>query len=129
MKQSGSSKEKTTMSSELDRFLAAASRPLRTIEIRIGSEVFMLRELCESDAADMEVSMQKGESFDFAKHRRLLVSYCLVDRETCERIVTDSDMLKKLPRMTVGKLYEECLKLTEYDAKEIESLAKKSDAI
>jgi hypothetical protein len=114
--------------SELDRFLAAASRPLRTIEIRIGSEVFMLRELCESDAADMEVSMQKGESFDFAKHRRLLVSYCLVGADG-ERIVTDSDMLKKLPRMTVGKLYEECLKLTEYDAKEIESLAKKSDAI
>ena len=116
------------MNSELDRFLAAASRPLRTIEIRIGSEVFMLRELCESDAADMEVAMQSGEKFDFAKHRRLLVSYCLVDRETCERIVTDSDMLKKLPRMTVGKLYEECLKLTEYDAKEIEALAKKSDA-
>lgn len=115
------------MSSELDRFLAAASRPLRTIEIRIGSEVFTLRELCESDAADMEVSMQKGESFDFAKHRRLLVSYCLVGSDG-ERIVKDSDALKPLPRNTIGKLYEQALKLSEYDAGEIEALAKKSDA-
>jgi hypothetical protein len=115
------------MSSELDRFLAAASRPLRTIEIRIGSEVFTLRELCESDAADMEVQMQSGDKFDFAKHRRLLVSYCLVGKDG-ERIVKDSDSLKPLPRQTIGKLYEEALKLSEYDAKEIEALAKKSDA-
>jgi ubiquinone biosynthesis protein Coq4 len=40
----------------------------------------------------------------------------------------DSDSLKPLPRQTIGKLYEEALKLTEYDAKEIEALAKKSDA-
>jgi hypothetical protein len=115
------------MSSELDRFLAAASRPLRTIEVRIGSEVFTLRELCESDAADMEVAMQSGDKFDFAKHRRLLVSYCLVGSDG-ERIVKDSDTLRQLPRLTVGKLYEECLRLTEYDAGEIEALAKKSDA-
>jgi hypothetical protein len=115
------------MNSELDRFLAAASRPLRTIEVRIGSEVFTLRELCEADAADMEVSMQKGESFDFAKHRRLLVSYCLVGNDG-ERIVKDSDALKPLPRNTIGKLYEQALKLSDYDAGEIEALAKKSDA-
>ena len=115
------------MSSELDRFLAAASRPLRTIEIRIGSEVFMLRELCEADAADMEVAMQTGDKFDFAKHRRLLVSYCLVGNDG-ERIVKDSDALKPLPRNTIGKLYEQALKLSDYDAGEIEALAKKSDA-
>jgi len=115
------------MSSELDRFLAAASRPLRTIEVRIGSEVFTLRELCESDAADMEVAMQSGDKFDFAKHRRLLVSYCLVGSDG-ERIIKDSDALKQLPRLTVGKLYEQALKLSDYDAGEIEALAKKSDA-
>jgi hypothetical protein len=113
--------------SELDRFLAAASRPLRTIEIRIGSEVFMLRELCESDAANMEVSMQSGGKFDFAKHRRLLVSYSLVGADG-ERIVKDSDALKHLPKSIIGKLYEEALKLSDYDAGEIEALAKKSDA-
>ncbi len=115
------------MSSELDRFLAAASRPLRTIEIRIGSELFTLRELCESDAADMEVSMQSGDKFDFAKHRRLLVSYCLVGADG-ERIVKDSDTLKPLPKSIIGKLYEQALNLSEYDAGEIEALAKKSDA-
>jgi len=115
------------MSSELDRFLAAASRPLRTIEVRIGSEVFTLRELCESDAADMEVSMQSGDKFFFAKHRRLLVSYCLVGSDG-ERIVKDSDALKPLPKSIIGKLYEQALKLSDYDAGEIEALAKKSDA-
>jgi hypothetical protein len=30
--------------------------------------------------------------------------------------------------MTVGKLYEQALKLSEYDAGEIEALVKKSDA-
>ncbi len=115
------------MNSELDRFLAAASRPLRTIEIRIGSELFTLRELCEADAADMEVAMQAGEKFDFAKHRRLLVSYCLVGSDG-ERIVKDSDTLKPLPKSTIGKLYEQALKLSEYDAGEIEALAKKSNA-
>jgi hypothetical protein len=100
------------MSSELDRFLAAASRPLRTKEVRVGAETFTLRELSDFDASEMEVAMQSGEKFDFAKHRRLLVSYCL----------------GPIPRPTIGKLYEECLKLSEYDAGEIEALAKKSDA-
>jgi hypothetical protein len=115
------------MSSELDRFLAAASRPLRTKEVRVGAETFTLRELSDFDASEMEVAMQSGEKFDFAKHRRLLVSYCLVGTDG-ERIVKDPEVLGPIPRPTIGKLYEECLKLSEYDAGEIEALAKKSDA-
>jgi hypothetical protein len=45
-----------------------------------------------------------------------------------ERIVKDSDMLKPLPKSIIGSLYAEALKLSEYDAGEIEALAKKSDA-
>jgi hypothetical protein len=75
----------------------------------------------------MEVAMQSGDKFDFAKHRRLLVSYCLVGSDG-ERIVKDPEVLGPIPRPILGKLYEECLKLSDYDAGEIEALAKKSDA-
>lgn len=107
-----------------ERFMAAAARPLKTIDVKVNGEAFVLRELSEGDAAEMEVKMQTKGGVDFTQHRRLLVSYCLIDSDG-NRVIDNPDDLKSLPRSAIGQLYDQCLTLSAYDPKEIEALAKK----
>jgi hypothetical protein len=114
------------MSSIEDEFLALVDRPLNTKDVLVGGKQYVLTELSEGDAAEMEVAMQSGGKYDFSRHRRLMVAYCLRDKEG-NRVISDPDRLKSVPNQIVGKLYEDCLALSKYDAKEIEELVKKSD--
>jgi len=111
--------------SKRDAFFKLGNRPLRTATVEVCGESFTVRELSEADAAEMEVKMQVGGKWDFTRHRRLLVSYSLID-ENNERIVKDADELKSFPKAIVGKIYEAALEVSQYDESEIEALAKKS---
>ena len=111
--------------SKRDAFFKLGNRPLRTATVEICGESFTVRELSEADAAEMEVKMQVGGKWDFTRHRRLLVSYSLIDEKN-ERIVKDADELKSFPKAIVGKIYEAALEVSQYDESEIEALAKKS---
>ena len=111
--------------SKRDAFFKLGSRPLRTAAVDVCGESFTVRELSEADAAEMEVKMQVGGKWDFTRHRRLLVSYSLID-DNNERIVKDADELKSFPKAIVGKIYEAALEVSQYDESEIEALAKKS---
>ena len=111
--------------SKRDAFFKLGNRPLRTATVEVCGESFTVRELSEADAAEMEIKMQVGGKWDFTRHRRLLVSYSLID-ENNERIVKDSDELKSFPKSLVGKIYEAALEVSQYDESEIEALAKKS---
>lgn len=113
--------------SKREKFLAMASRPLRTVDVEVAGEVFTLREISEADASEMEVKMQTKEGgWDYARHRMLMVSYSLID-ENGQRIVEDWTQLKDAPRSLIGPLYEACLTLSKYDESEISNLAKKSE--
>lgn len=111
--------------SKRDAFFKLGNRPLRTATVEVCGESFTVRELSEADAAEMEVKMQVGGKWDFTRHRRLLVSYSLID-DNNERIVKDADELKSFPKAIVGKIYEAALEVSQYDESEIEALAKKS---
>lgn len=111
--------------SKRDAFFKLGNRPLRTASVDVCGESFTVRELSEADAAEMEVKMQVGGKWDFTRHRRLLVSYSLID-DNNERIVKDADELKSFPKAIVGKIYEAALEVSQYDESEIEALAKKS---
>lgn len=111
--------------SKRDAFFKLGNRPLRTATVDVCGESFTVRELSEADAAEMEVKMQVGGKWDFTRHRRLLVSYSLID-DNNERIVKDADELKSFPKAIVGKIYEAALEVSQYDESEIEALAKKS---
>lgn len=111
--------------SKRDAFFKLGNRPLRTATVEVCGESFTVRELSEADAAEMEIKMQVGGKWDFTRHRRLLVSYSLID-EDGKRIVEDSDELKSFPKNIVGKIYEAALEVSQYDESEIEALAKKS---
>lgn len=111
-----------------DSFFDLIKRPLRTKEVTIEGKVFLLRELSESDSAEMEVKMQTKDGIDWQQHRRLLVSYCLVD-EQGNRIVQNPDDLKTASKSLVGKFYNECLLLGAFEPGEVESLAKKSSEV
>ena len=114
------------MSSLEDEFLALVDRPLNTKEVLVNGKPYILTELSEGDAAEMEVAMQSGGKYDFSRHRRLMVAYCLRDQEG-NRVISDPERLKGVAKQIVGKLYEDCLTLSSYDAKEVEDLVKKSD--
>lgn len=111
--------------SKRDAFFKLGNRPLRTATVEVCGESFTVRELSEADAAEMEVKMQVSGKWDFTRHRRLLVSYSLID-DNNERIVKDADELKSFPKAIVGKIYEAALEVSQYDESEIEALAKKS---
>jgi hypothetical protein len=115
------------MSNIEDEFFALVERPLNTKPVLVNGKEYVLHELSEGDAAEMEVAMQdKKGKFDLSRHRRLMVAYCLHDIEG-NRVISEPERLKGLPKQIVGKLYEDCLALSSYDAKEIEDLVKKSD--
>lgn len=114
--------------SKRDAFFKLGNRPLRTATVEVCGESFTVRELSEADAAEMEVKMQVGGKWDFTRHRRLLVSYSLID-DNNERIVKDADELKSFPKAIVGKIYEAALEVSQYDESEIEALAKKSSEV
>jgi hypothetical protein len=115
------------MSNIEDEFFALVERPLNTKPVLVNGKEYVLHELSEGDAAEMEVAMQdKKGKYEWARHRRVLVSYCLRDKEG-NRVISDPDRLKSVPNQIVGKLYEDCLALSSYDAKEIEDLVKKSE--
>ena len=113
------------MTNKREVFFKLGNRPLKTATVEVGGESFTVRELSEADAAEMEVKMQVGGKWDFTRHRRLLVSYSLIDDDN-KRIVEDSDELKSFPKSLVGKIYEAALEVSHYDESEIEALAKKS---
>lgn len=114
--------------SSRDSFFELIKRPLRTKEVTIEGKQFLLRELTEADSAEMEVKMQTKDGIDWQQHRRLLVSYCLVD-ENGARIIKDPDELKSVSKSLVGKFYAECLMLSEFEPGEVEALAKKSSEV
>ena len=114
------------MSNLEDEFFALVERPLNTKPVLVNGKEYVLHELSEGDSAEMEVAMQSGGKYEWSRHRRVLVSYCLRDKEG-NRVISDPDRLKSVPNQIVGKLYEDCLALSKYDAKEIEELVKKSD--
>jgi hypothetical protein len=114
------------MSNIEDEFFALVERPLNTKPVLVNGKEYVLHELSEGDAAEMEVAMQSGGKYEWSRHRRVLVSYCLRDKEG-NRVIGDPDRLKSVPNQIVGKLYEDCLALSSYDAKEIDDLVKKSD--
>lgn len=114
------------MSKLEDEFLALVDRPFNTKEVLVGGKPYILTELSEGDAAEMEVAMQSGGKYDFSRHRRLMVAYCLRDLEG-NRVISDPERLKGVAKKIVGKLYEDCLTLSSYDAKEVEDLVKKSE--
>ena len=114
------------MSNLEDEFFSLVERPLNTKPVLVNGKEYVLHELSEGDAAEMEVAMQSGGKYEWSRHRRVLVSYCLRDKEG-NRVISDPDRLKSVPNQIVGKLYEDCLALSKYDAKEIEELVKKSD--
>lgn len=114
--------------SKRDAFFKLGNRPLRTATVDVCGESFTVRELSEADAAEMEVKMQVGGKWDFTRHRRLLVSYSLID-DNNERIVKDADELKSFPKAIIGKIYEAALEVSQYDESEIEALAKKSSEV
>jgi hypothetical protein len=114
------------MSNIEDEFFALVERPLNTKPVLVNGKEYVLHELSEGDAAEMEVAMQSGGKYEWSRHRRVLVSYCLRDIEG-NRVISDPERLKSVPNQIVGKLYEDCLALSKYDAKEIEDLVKKSD--
>ena len=117
------------MSDAKNRFFAVAKRPLKTESIVISGQSFTIRELSESDAADLEVKMQsKDGKFDFTRHRRLMVAACLID-EAGKRIIEDPDELKDCPKVVIGQIYDRCLNLSNYSALEVEDLAKKSSEV
>lgn len=114
--------------SSRDSFFELIKRPLHTKEITIEGKQFFLRELSEADSAEMEVKMQTKDGIDWQQHRRLLVSYCLVD-ENGERIVKNPDDLKAASKSLIGKFYNECLLLGAFEPGEVEALAKKSNEV
>ena len=114
------------MSNLEDEFFSLVERPLNTKPVLVNGKEYVLHELSEGDAAEMEVAMQSGGKYEWSRHRRVLVSYCLHDIEG-NRVISDPERLKSVPNQIVGKLYEDCLALSKYDAKEIEDLVKKSD--
>ena len=111
--------------SKRDSLFRLGGRPLKTATVEVYGESFTVRELSEADAAEMEVKMQVGGKVDFTRHRRLLVSYSLIDDDG-NRIIQDPDELKSFPKAVVGKIYEAALEVSEYNESDIEALAKKS---
>lgn len=115
------------MSDAKSRFLALAKRPLKQTTVVVEGQEFFVRELSEGDAAQMELKMQdKSGKYDLTRHRRLMVSYCLVD-ESGNRLIDNPDDLAECPKSIIGRIYEVALELSSYNPGEVESLAKKSD--
>jgi len=110
-----------------EQFWELAKRPFREKVVEFDKVEYRLREMSEADSADLEVKLQtKSGDFSYWKHRRLTVALCLVDDEG-NRIVDDPEKLASLGKTLIGKLYAEALKLNDYEERELESLAKKSE--
>ena len=127
------------MTSKREAFLAMASRPLRTKDVTIGDQVFTVREISEADASEMEIRMQsKGGAWEVNRHRALLVAYSLID-ENGDLILTDDidengkvvkqnwEKIRGSVKSLIAPLYAACLDLSDYDEREINDLAKKSE--
>lgn len=116
------------MSDAKSRFFELAKRPLKQSTVVVEGQEFHVRELSERDAAEMELKMQdkKTGKFDLTRHRRLMVSYCLVD-EAGNRFIDDPEELADFPKSIIGKIYEVAQELSSYNPGEVESLIKKSD--
>jgi hypothetical protein len=70
------------MSNLEDEFFSLVERPLNTKPVLVNGKEYVLHELSEGDAAEMEVAMQdKKGKYEWSRHRRVLVSYCLRDKE------------------------------------------------
>ena len=96
--------------------------------VEFEGKQYRLRELNEEQAVAYELELQdKKGKFDITKIRRTMISHSWVNSNG-DRLVTDSDKLKKMRRSLVGYLYEECQKLNRYDPGELEGLAKNSEA-
>lgn len=128
-----------TMTSKREAFLAMASRPLRTKDVTIGDQTFSIREISEADASEMEIRMQtKDRTWAVERHRALLVAYSLID-ENGQLILTDDvdqsgkvttqnwEKIRGAAKSLIAPLYAACLDLSDYDEREINDLAKKSE--
>ena len=127
------------MTNKREAFLAMASRPFRTKDVTIGDQVFTIREISEADASEMEIRMQtKDGTWAVERHRALLVAYSLID-ETGQLILTDDvdangkittqnwEKIRGSVKSLIAPLYAACLDLSDYDEREINDLAKKSE--
>lgn len=110
-----------------NQLLAMMDEPLREKVVTVNNCDYRIREMTEEQGTQYELELQsKDGQFDFSKSRRLLIAKMLVDDEG-ELIVESESELKRMPRSVAGALYEECLKLNRYDAKEVKALVKNSD--
>ena len=115
--------------SKRDAFFALVKRPLKTKKIIVEGQEFLIRELSEADSAEMEVKLQgKDRLIDWTQHRRLLVSYCLVDDDG-NRIVENPDELKGASMALIGQIYSECMRMSDVQEEDMMKLAKKSDEV
>jgi hypothetical protein len=114
--------------SKRERFYELAGRPLRKATVTVCGEEFAIRELSEADAASMEVAMQVSGKYEFERHRRTLVAFCLLDDDG-KRIVDNPEDLAGMAKTIIGKIYEKCLEINSYQDEDIEALAKKSNAV
>jgi hypothetical protein len=118
-----------TMTSKRDEFFKLIKRPLKTKKVTVEGQEFTIRELSEADSAEMEIKLQgKDNKVDWTQHRRLLVSYCLVDDDG-KRIVENPDDLKDAPMDLIGSIYKECMSISEIAEEDVEKLAKKSEEV
>lgn len=109
-----------------DQLLAVLDEPLREKVVTVNNRDYRLREMTEEQGTEYELALQsKDGTFDFSKSRRLLISKMLVDDEG-GLLVADESELKRMPRSVAGALYQECLDLNRYDAKEVKALVKNS---
>ena len=107
-----------------EKLLAMMQEPLRQKIVTVNGCDYCIREMTEEQGTEYELELQsKDGKFDFSKSRRLLISKMLVD-DSGNLIVESESELKRMPRSVAGALYEECLQLNRYDAKEVKALVK-----
>lgn len=106
---------------------ALLTAPLREKVVAIGELKFRLREMTEEQATQYELALQdKTGKYNWARARRAMIALMLVD-DNGNRVVTDENQLKSLPRSIAGKLFDECQSLNRYEANEVKDLIKNSD--
>jgi hypothetical protein len=111
-----------------EQLLALLNQPLREKVVPIDGLEFKLREMNEAQGAEYELCLQtKDGDYDYARSRRELLARMLIDADG-NQLVSNADELKPMARHIAGRLYEVASELNRYDSKEIDSLAKKSDA-
>ena len=104
-------------------------RPLREKVVYIDGVGYRLRELTEEQGTQYELSLSdKKGNRDISGARRTLIALSLIDADG-NRVCNNADELKRLPRGIAGILWEECIKLSEYNESEIEQLVKNSEGV